>query len=45
MIGIGCLVVIGQVTGNTFRGSIGIIPVDMAQVAIGKGMSAGEREL
>jgi hypothetical protein len=30
MIGIGGLVVFFQVAGNTFRGSIGIIPVDMA---------------
>ena len=45
VIGIGGLVVFGQVAGNTFRGGIGIIPVDMAQVAIGKGMSLGEREL
>ena len=45
MIGISGLIVFGQVAGNTFRGCIGKIPVDMAQVAIGKGMSAGEREL
>ena len=45
VIGIGGLIVFGQVAGNTFRGCIGKIPVDMAQVAIGKGMSAGEREL
>ena len=45
MIGISGLIVFGQVAGNTFRGCIGKIPVDMAQVAIGKGMSAGKREL
>ncbi len=45
MIGIGSLVIIVLVAGNTFRGSIGVIPVNMAQIAIGKGMSAGEREL
>ena len=45
VIGIGGLVVIFQVAGNTFRGSIGIIPVDMTEIAVGKGMSAGEREL
>ena len=45
MIGIGGLVVIGLVAGNTFTGSIGVIAVDMAKVAIGEGMSAGEREL
>jgi len=44
VIGIGCLVIIGQVTGNTFCGSIGVIPVDMTQVTIGQCMSAGERE-
>ena len=45
VIGIGGLVVIGLVAGNTFRGSIGIIPVDMTEIAIRKRMSAGEREL
>ena len=45
MIGIGGLVVIGLVAGNTFRGSIGIIPVDMTEIAIRKRMSTGEREL
>ncbi len=45
VIGIGGLVVIGLVAGNTFRGSIGIIPVDMTEIAIRKGMPAGEREL
>jgi hypothetical protein len=45
MIWIGGLVVIGLVAGNTFRGSIGIIPVNMAEIAIGKRVPAGEREL
>jgi hypothetical protein len=45
VIGIGGLVVIVLVAGNTFTGSICVIPVDMAEIAIGKGMSAGEREL
>ena len=45
MIGIGGLVVGGQVARNTFAGCICVIPVDVAQVAIGNGMSAGKREL
>jgi hypothetical protein len=31
--------------GNTFRGGIGVIAVDMTEIAISKGMSFGEREL
>ena len=45
VIGIGGLIVFGQVAGNTFCGRIGVIAIDMTEIAIGKGMTAGEREL
>lgn len=45
MIGIGGLVIFLQMAGNTFRGGIGVIAVDMTEIAICKGMSFGEREL
>ena len=45
MIGIGGLVVIGLVAGNTFCRRISVIAIDMTKIAIRKGMSAGERKL